>query len=91
MSLHTSKILKDRVRDLVFTKAEAYGLGTAVMEQIKADPRHRDLYAAYKDVQRKNLIQEAKVLGLIGGDLELLARLMRDVHADIGQTVDCAH
>lgn len=91
MSLHTSQILKDRVRDLVFTKAEADGLGTALMEQIKADPSYRVLYAAYKDAQRKNLVQEAKVLGLVDGDLELLACLMRDVHADIGRSADHAH
>lgn len=78
MVLSTPELLRNRVRDLVYSKAEADGLGVQLMELVKADPRLGPLYTTWKEAQRKVLVLEAKTLGMVGGDVDLLERLIGD-------------
>lgn len=82
MVLNITDTLRDRVRRMVYAKARAEGLGIALMTQIKDDPTFGPLYAEHKTAYEDSLRLEAKTLGMVGGDVDLLERLIRDVHAE---------
>jgi hypothetical protein len=84
MVLNITAGLRDRVCRMVHSKARAEGLGIALMTQIKADPDYGPLYAEHKAAYEESLRLEAKTLGMVGGDVDLLERLIRDVHAAAG-------
>lgn len=84
MVLNITDTLRDRVRRMVYAKARAEGLGIALMTQIKDDPKFGLLYAEHKAAYEESLMLEAKTLGLVGGNVDLLERLIRDVHAEGG-------
>ncbi|MQW06361.1 hypothetical protein GHK45_22320 [Sinorhizobium meliloti] len=84
MVLNITATLRDRVRRMVHAKARAEGLGIALMTQIKADPNYGPLYAEHKAAYEESLRLEAKTLGMVSGDVDLLERLIRDVHAEAG-------
>ncbi|NTH46624.1 hypothetical protein G6K98_15960 [Agrobacterium rhizogenes] len=78
MVLNTPDFLRNRVRDLIYARAEADGLGIQIVELVKADPHLGPLYATWKEAQRKVLVLEAKTLGIVGGDVDLLGCLIGD-------------
>ncbi len=80
MVLNITGTLRDQVRRMVYAKAHAEVVGTALMMQIKADPKYGQLYAEHKAAYEESLRLEAKTLGMVGGDIGLLERLIRDVH-----------
>lgn len=82
MVLNISATLKDRVRRMVYAKARAEGLGIALMERIKADPTLGPLYGEHSQAHRESMMLEAKTLGMVGGDVDLLERLIRDTYQD---------
>lgn len=86
MPLNITATLRDRVRRMVYVKARSEGLGKALLTQVKADPKWGLLYAEMKAALEESLMLESKVLGLVGGDLDLLERLIQDVHAEGGAT-----
>lgn len=86
MVLNITATLRDRVRRMVYAKARAEGLGIALMTQIKHDPKFGLLYAKHKAAYEESLMLEAKTLSMVGGDVDLLERLIRDLHAEGGAT-----
>ncbi len=84
MLLNITATLRDRVRRMIYAKARAEGLGVALMTQIKANPTFGPLYAEHKSAYEESLRLEAKTLGMVGGDVDLLERLIRDVHTEGG-------
>lgn len=86
MVLNITDTLRNRVRRMVYAKARAEGLGIALMIQIKNDPRFGPLYSEHKVAYEESLMLEAKTLGMVGGNVDLLERLIRDVHAEGGAT-----
>jgi L-2-hydroxyglutarate oxidase LhgO len=66
MHLNTPDILKGRVRELVYAKAEADGMGVDLIERVKAHPRLGPLYRSWKKAQEGVFEQEAKLLGAVG-------------------------
>ena len=82
MVLNISDTLRDRVRRMVYAKARAEGLGITLMTLIKEDPKLGPLYAEHKAAYEESLMLEAKSLGLVSGNVDLLERLIRDVHAE---------
>ncbi|TDX76224.1 hypothetical protein EDE05_117106 [Neorhizobium sp. R1-B] len=86
MVLNITTTLRDRVRRMVHAKARAEGLGIALMTQIKADPNYGPLYAEHKAAYEESLMLEAKTLGMVDGNVDLLERLIRDVHSEGGAT-----
>lgn len=84
MVLNITDTLRNRVRRMVYAKARAEGLGIALMTQIKDDPKFGPLYAEHKDAYEESLVLEARTLGMVGGNVDLLERLIRDVHVEGG-------
>ncbi|NTE56083.1 hypothetical protein G6M78_13480 [Agrobacterium tumefaciens] len=82
MVLNITGSLRDQVRRMVYAKAHAEGVGTALVMQIKIDPKYGPLYAEHKAAYEESLRLEAKILAMVGGDVGLLERLIRDIHAD---------
>ena len=82
MVLNITDTLRNRVRRMVYAKARAEGLGISLMTQIKEDPRFGPLYAEHKAAYEESLMLEAKTLGMVGGNVDLLERLIRDVHVE---------
>ena len=86
MVLNITDTLRNRVRRMVYAKARAEGLGISLMTQIKEDPSFGPLYAEHKAAYEESLMLEAKTLGMVGGNVDLLERLVRDVHVEGGAT-----
>ncbi len=84
MVLNITDMLRDRVRRMVYAKARAEGFGIALMTQIKDDPKFGPLYAEHKAAYEEALMLEAKTLGMVDGNVDLLERLIRDVYAEGG-------
>lgn len=86
MILIITATLRDRVRRMVHAKARAEGLGIALMTRIKADPNYGLLYGERKAAYEESLMLEAKTLGMVGGDVDLLEMLIRDFYVEGGAT-----
>ncbi|PYE29058.1 hypothetical protein C8J32_101921 [Rhizobium sp. PP-CC-3A-592] len=86
MVLSITYTLRNRVRRMVYAKARADGLGIALLTQIKNDPRFGPLYTEHKATYEESMILEAKTLGMVCSNVDLLERLIRDVHAEGGAT-----
>lgn len=84
MVFNISETLKDRVRRMVYAQAHAEGLANVLLDRIRANPEIGQIYAEHKAAYEESLMLEVKVLGMVGGNIDLLERLMRDVHAKDG-------
>lgn len=86
IALNITATRRDRVRRMVYAKARIEGLAIALMTQIKDDPKFGPLCVEHKAVYEESLRLKAKTLGMVGGEVDLLERLIRDLHTEGGAT-----